>query len=162
MHQILAWADQEQLVLQCHTGYQEGNANTLSNSEPSKLNSLILKYPRVRFDLFHIGYPYSGAFIALGKMFPNVYLNMAWSHILSPVAAKRALEECLLTVPVNKIFAFGGDCLFFDGVIGHLELARQNVAQVLGNYVDEGVLTEKKAKRIARQIFYESPKAFYR
>ena len=44
--------------MQIHTGIQEGNGNILTNSKPTDLNEIFLEYPNMRFDIFHIGYPY--------------------------------------------------------------------------------------------------------
>ena len=45
------------------------------------------------------------------------------------------LREFLDAVPANKISAFGGDYCFVDGVAGHLEIARRNVARALAEKV---------------------------
>ncbi len=161
LHGIMSWANDNHKLVQIHTGYQEGNGGMLPNTDPSLLINLFLLYPNIRFDLFHIGYPYQNIMGALGKQFPNVYINLCWSHILSPVATIRALEEWLLCVPVNKIFAFGGDCLFFDGVIGHLELALRGVARALATHVDAGTIEIERAKEIGRMLFYDNPAQCY-
>lgn len=161
-HKIFEWANERQLVVQIHTGYQEGNGGRLPETDPSQLINLILRYPKVRFDLFHMGYPYQNVIGAMGKQLPNAYLDLCWTHILSPVAARRALGEWLQLVPLNKIFAFGGDCLFFDGVVGHLELARRDVAAALAEQAEAGIFSPARAKEVARLLFYENPKACYR
>ena len=161
LHEILRWANERKLVLQIHTGYQEGNDNIIKNSNPEPLNELVRKYPDIRFDLFHLGFPYQAFTCALGKMYPNVRINMCWSHILSPILARNALKEWITAVPSNKIFAFGGDCLFYDGVVGHLAITKENVAFALGELADEGYMPLKRAEEIARRVFYDNPKSFY-
>ena len=69
-------AQEKGMIMQIHTGIQEGNGNLLSNSRPSHLNEIFLEYPNMKFDLFHIGYPYQGELGALCKMFPNVYVDI--------------------------------------------------------------------------------------
>ena len=160
-HAIFRWANECGLLLQIHTGYQESNSHDFTRSDPALLIPIVLSYPGIRFDIFHMGYPYQETAGAMGKMYPNVRLNMCWTHILAPAAARRALCDWLEQVPRNKIFAFGGDCLFFDGVAGHLELARTNVARALTEAVESGVMPLSDAKRTARMLFYENPKAFY-
>jgi hypothetical protein len=86
-----------------------------------------------------MGYPYQGVTAALAKMFPNVFIDMCWSHIISPGAAMHALSDFLDAVPYNKICGFGGDYAFVDGVYGHLYLARRNISQVLAAKVNAGV-----------------------
>ncbi len=162
MHRLLGLANARNLTVQVHTGLLEGNGNTLSNSDPSLLNNLFLKYPDVDFDLFHISYPYQGAACALSKMFANVTIDMCWAHIISPSACVVALDDFLDAVPFNKISAFGGDYLFVDGVYGHLRLARENVSRTLAGKVERGVFSEDAALRIAKALFYENPKRIFK
>ncbi|NLA57832.1 MAG: amidohydrolase family protein [Firmicutes bacterium] len=162
MHYVLSVSNEKQLVIQVHTGLLEGNGNILSNSDPTLLNDLFLLYPEVTFDLFHIGYPYQGITTALAKMFPNVFIDMCWSHIISPSAAVSALADFLDAVPYNKICGFGGDYLFVDGVYGHLYLARRNISQALAEKVEEGVFSIDTAIGIAEHLLYQNPRRVFR
>jgi uncharacterized protein len=161
-HFILDIANKKNLILQIHTGIQEGNGNILSNSNPGLLSNLFLQYPDVTFDIFHIGYPYQGELAVLAKNFPNVFIDMCWAHIVSPNASVNALLEWFDTVPLNKISAFGGDYSFIDGVYGHLMLARQDVARALVVKVEDGIFDAEKAKEIAGMLFYDNPKNIFR
>ena len=40
-------------------------------------------------------------------MFPNVFIDMCWAHIISPAAVTAALADFLDGVPFNKIMGFG-------------------------------------------------------
>ncbi len=162
MHYILGLANKREMVFQFHTGIQARNGNILSRSDPSLLNNLFLEYPKVKFDIFHIGYPYQSTLAALAKMFPNVYIDMCWVHIISPHASVDALEEFIDTVPINKISAFGGDYGFIDGVYGHQRLARINVSKALTRKVEEGVLDLQGAKEIAEMIFFANPNKLFK
>jgi predicted TIM-barrel fold metal-dependent hydrolase len=157
MHFILRLANRRNLVFQIHTGLLEGQGNRLSYSNPALLSDLFLEYPDVQFDIFHISYPFEQELSALAKMFPNVYVNMCWAHIVSPEACVRALVEFLDTVPYNKISAFGGDYKFVDGVYGHQKIARQNVSKALAAKVNEGVFDIDEAKVIAKMLFFDNP-----
>ena len=161
-HFILDIANEKQLVLQIHTGIQEGNGNHLANSNPEALTNLFIRYPDVEFDIFHIGYPYEHVLTVLAKNFPNVTIDMCWSHIVSPNASVQALIEWVDTVPLNKISAFGGDLLFVDGVYGHQYLARQDVAKALAQKIDEGLFDIEKAGKIANMLLYDNPKRIFR
>jgi predicted TIM-barrel fold metal-dependent hydrolase len=161
-HFILDIANKKNLVVQIHTGIQEGSGNILSNSNPALLSNLFLEYPDVTFDIFHISYPYQAELTVLAKNFPNVFIDMCWAHIVSPNASVNSLLEWFDTVPLNKISAFGGDYLFVDAVYGHLKLAQQDVAKALAIKVGEGLFDIEKAKDIARMLFYENPKNIFR
>ena len=134
----------------------------LTNSDPGLLSNLFPMYPDIDFDLFHIGYPYQNVVTVLSKTFPNVFIDMCWSHIVSPHASVNALVEWFDSVPVNKISAFGGDYLFIDGVYGHLCLARHNVCTALTRKVEEGVIGVDRAADIAEMLFYSNPMRIFK
>lgn len=157
MHYALSVVQELEKPIQFHTGLLEGNGNHLNHSSPEHLIPLFLQYPRVQFDLFHISYPYQHLLGGLAKMFPNVYVDMCWAHIVSPIACIRSLEEWLETIPDNKIFAFGGDHCFIDGVIGHQLLAKKNVAKVLTKKIEDGLFDFDYACRLAKRLFYDNP-----
>ncbi len=158
---ILGLAQEKGMVVQIHTGLQEGNGNLLANSDPSNLNELFLDFPGVTFDIFHMGYPFQGHLGALCKMFPNVFADMCWAHIISPVAARRTLSEWLELFPYTKICGFGGDYEPVDGVYGHQYIARRNIAEVLSDKVEAGIFDNEAACRIARALLYDNPKKIF-
>ena len=157
MHYILQLAEKRGLTFQFHTGLQEGNGNNIANSNPELMTNLFLEYPGVKFDIFHIGYPYQQTLSALCKNFSNVFIDMCWAHIISPEASVRAIVEWLDAVPANKISAFGGDYAFVDGVFGHASLARQNVARALAIKIDQGVFDLDRAMEILHWMFIDTP-----
>ncbi|MGD8540250.1 MAG: amidohydrolase family protein [Candidatus Aminicenantes bacterium] len=160
-HWIINKSIEVDLPIQIHTGYLAGNANTLENSRPTLLNNLFLKYPKARFVIFHGGYPWTGEFAALGKMFPNVYLDLVWLPQISREAAVRALDEMLDCVPYNKFF-WGGDCGFIEESVGSLEFGKDVVARVLAARVDRGLMTEDVACDVALKIFRENALRFFK
>jgi uncharacterized protein len=157
LHAILREADRRGLTFQFHTGLQEGNGNIISDSNPVHLTNLFLEYGEVKFDLFHMGYPYVMELGNLAKNFRNVFIDMCWGHIISPEAARRALVEWLDAVPANKISAFGGDYCFVDGIYGHQHLARRNVAAALAQKVQDGSMDLDRAKQIAQWVLVDNP-----
>ncbi|MHC4883626.1 MAG: amidohydrolase family protein [Planctomycetota bacterium] len=161
MHFVCQIADEHGLVYQIHTGLQEGHGNVIDDSNPVLLTNLFLEYRHVKFDIFHMGYPYMMELSNLAKNFRNVFIDMCWGHIISPEAARRALVEWLDAVPANKISAFGGDYCFIDGVYGHQELARRNVAASLAQKVDDGSISLTRARELAEWVFYENPKRLF-
>jgi hypothetical protein len=151
-HWIIQQAIKYNLPIQIHTGYFAGNGRVLENGRPTLLNNLFLKYPKAKFILFHGAYPYTKEWIALSKMFTNVYLDMCWLPQISRQSAVLALDEYLDCVPYNKLF-WGADASNIEAATGALELAEEVVAEVLANRVERGVLTIDVAKEIANCIF---------
>jgi hypothetical protein len=161
MHFVCKVADDNKLVYQIHTGLQEGFGNVIYDSNPTLLTNLFLEYRNVKFDIFHMGYPYVMEMGNLAKNFRNVFIDMCWGHIISPEAARRAIVEWLDAVPANKISAFGGDYGFIDGVYGHQLIARQNVASALSQKVADGTISISRAEEIATWMFIENPKRIF-
>lgn len=160
-HWICEKSIEYDLPIQIHTGYLAGNGNSLENGRPTKLNNLFLKYRKARFSLFHGGYPWISDFAALGKMFPNVYLDLVWLPQISREAAVRGLDEMLDCVPYNKFF-WGGDCHFIEESAGSLEFGKDVVAEVLAMRIERGLLTEEVAKDIGRKIFRDNAIRFFK
>ncbi len=156
MHRMLDLIDEFDLPLQIHTGLHAGNGNMITNSNPTHLANLFMEYPNVDFILFHGGYPYGGELGTLAKNFPNVFIDMCWTYVISPSYSERYLHEWLETIPANKIMAFGGDYSFVEAVYAHSVMARQTIAKVLIEKVRTRYLTEDEAIDIAKMILREN------
>ena len=156
MHRMLDLARAANIPVEFHTGLQTGGGNNIENANPTHLVNLFLKYPDVKFILFHGGYPFGGETAVLAKTFRNVYIDMCWLYIISPSFSERYLHEWLETVPANKIMAFGGDFLNVENVYGHLLFAKQIVSKVLIAKVRDGYFTEEEAIKIARMILHDN------
>jgi hypothetical protein len=161
MHHVCRLADARGLAFQFHTGIQEGNGNWVRHTDPALLTDLFLEYPNVRFDCFHIGYPYQQTLAVLAKNFRNVFIDFSWAHIISPAASVAALVEYLDSVPANKISGFGGDYCFVDGIYGHQYMARENVARALALRVEAGACDVDEARRLATRILHDNPVAIF-
>ena len=103
-----------------------------------------------------------GEFGVLGKYFPNVWLDMAWLHIISPHGARRALAEWLELVPANKIIGFGDDYSVVEKVYGHMKMARENLALVLAAKVERDEMSRSQALFIAERIMRDNAAELYR
>jgi uncharacterized protein len=161
VHYTVQQAAQRGLPIQFHTGLLEGSFNNLQNANPMHLIPLLMEYPEARFVLFHGSYPWIREFIALGKMFPNVWLDMCWVWIISPQAGRLILHEAIETIPQNKITAFGGDYIFVEGSYGHSVMARQNIDRVLSEKIDEGWFGVDEAMQYARAVLYDNALELY-
>lgn len=161
MHFLCRWANKRGLPFQIHTGLQEGNSNNINNGDPTLLVNLFNQYKDVSFDVFHIGYPYQHKMSALAKVFPNIFVDLCWAHIISPTACINTICEWADAVPMNKFNGFGGDYCFVDGVAGHQLMARQNISRALGIKVAEGLFDVDEAKHIGKMMLYDTPKKLF-
>ena len=154
-HWIIKKSSELDLPIQIHTGYLAGNENILTNSRPTDLNNLFLKYKKVKFILFHGGYPWYGEVGSLAKMFANVYLDLVWLPQISREASVDALHQWLDCVPYNKFF-WGGDCGIIEGSVGALEYTRDVLAQVLSERMEAGRMTKEVAEDVALKLFRDN------
>ncbi len=154
-------ASEQGLTIQFHLGLRAGNWGSLEGCSAAPMVPLMRAFPQARFDLSHSGYPYLHESTALAKTFPNLYLDLSWIHIVSPAGVREALREWLRAVPYTKIIGYGDDVYYPEMVYGHLKIAQENVAVVLAEVIQEGVMTEEQALDVAHALFYDNPKALY-
>ncbi len=154
---LLRMAHDSGLVCCMHTGYW----NDYRELSPENLLPFIIENQDVKIDLYHVGYPYVREAVMLGKVWPNVRMNMCWTYLISQKFAFDALDEMLEMLPDNKIFGFGGDYYVVEKVFGHLTMARETIARVLAKKVTEKSMTLDRALEIARKILHDNPKEFY-
>ena len=162
LHHSLRLCQKHDLVCKFHTGLQEGNGNTIRNSRAALLANLFTRYPNVRFDVYHISYPYQEELLTLAKNFPNVAIDFCWMWIINPAAGRRALSDCLDAVPANKIHGFGGDFIFVEGSYGHAIMAKEQIARTLAGKVDDGDMSLARAQTVGRWLLHDNPKRWFR
>jgi predicted TIM-barrel fold metal-dependent hydrolase len=149
------------LPVQLHTGYLAGNWGNPGQGDPELLVPIFQRYRGVQFDLFHAGWPYSEVAGAIGKAFPNVYLDMCWAWAMNPAQMERILSEWLSAVPHNKIFAFGGDTGQPFAMVGYAVQARLGIAGVLERKLEGGEYDLETAKRVAGCIMHRNGREAY-
>ena len=152
------------LPVKIHTGYYAGqDSMPLSRvaGNPGSATDLCRLGPNHRFVFMHICYPYYEQLIAVAKHYTNAYVDMCWSWIINPFAAKDFLKKYLVTAPANKILTFGGDYGLVEQVVGHAAIARWGITLALTELVEERLLSLSDAIDLidpimhgnARQIF---------
>jgi hypothetical protein len=154
-HHIVQQSIKFQLPIQVHTGYLAGNNECLDNGQPMKLLNILIKYPKAKFILFHGGYPWTSDYVAIGKNFSNVWLDIVWLPQISKTEAIRTFNEMLDCVPYNK-YMWGGDVSRIDDTAGSLELAKEVVTTVLAERIEKGWMTEEVALDVAKAIFRDN------
>ena len=110
----------------------------------------------------HICYPYYEELLAVAKHYTNAYVDMCWSWIINPVAAKDFLKKYLVTAPANKILTFGGDYIYVEPVLGHAMIARQGIALALSELVEEGWLSLADAMELVDPIMHGNARRIFR
>lgn len=157
--EIIAYAGELGFTVAVHAGYW----GDFRNVTPLHLIPEIMRHPDVRFDVFHLGYPWVRETLMLAKGFPNVWVNLCWAQIISQRAATDAIEEALDLLPTNRILAFGGDfgTSSVECIYGHLSMSRENIASALAHRIEANRLSEDQAVRIAQRWYWENPLQLY-
>jgi predicted TIM-barrel fold metal-dependent hydrolase len=152
------------LPVKIHTGYYaRQNYMPLERlaKNPGSATDLCRQAPNTRFVFFHICYPYYEPMIALAKHYTNAYIDMCWSWIINPVAAKDFLKKYLVSAPANKILTFGGDYIPIEPVLGHAVMARRGITLALCELVEEGWLNLDSAMELIDPIMHKNARRIY-
>ena len=148
-------ATEHDLPVKLHTGYYAGqNRMPLERliHNAASAARLCRTSPQTTFVFMHICYPYYEEILSVAKQYTNACIDMCWSWIINPVAAKDFLKKYLVTAPANKILTFGGDYIPVEPVLGHAAIARRGITQALTELVEEGWLTMPDALDLIEPI----------
>jgi hypothetical protein len=155
-------AAEHNLPFKIHTGHLAGTGNMpVDRVRPNHLCGLLARYPQTRFVLMHISYPYNDELISIAKHFPNVYADLCWAWSINPYAATDFVRRFLHAVPINKLFAFGGDTMWPTAASAYAAQARKGLARALEAEVAAGDLTEQQAIGVARRVMRENQLACF-
>ncbi|MBW3625860.1 MAG: amidohydrolase, partial [Armatimonadetes bacterium] len=155
-------AIEHDLPFKIHTGYYAGNwSMPVDRIRSGHLHRLLRRYPKARFVLMHIAYPYSEELIAMAKHYPNVWVDLCWAWSINPRSAAEFVRRFLHAVPVNKLFGFGGDTPWPTSALAYAHQARQGLTRALQGEVEDGFLTEREAMGVATRLMHENAYACF-
>ena len=153
----LELATQYRLPFKIHTGYYAGNDRMpVSRISAGNMCELLAAYPQAKFVLMHIAYPYNNELVALAKHYRNVWVDLCWAWSIDPYSSRDFLRRFIHTVPINKLFAFGGDTQWPSSALAYAIQARREIGKALTAEINEGYLTEKQAMTIADKIMHDN------
>jgi len=163
MHCFMRMAREMRLPVQIHTGHMAGVRNDVAKTNAAGLRSLIEIHREVRFDLFHLNWPYAGDLLFLAKNYPNVAVDCCWAQTIDPIYTRRFLVEAVASIPHGKIHGFGSDV---GGAEPHIawasaEIARDNIAAALSCLVEEDYLESGEALEVAADWLFNNPNDFF-
>ena len=157
-------ATHHELPVKLHTGYYAGcNSMPLARlrANPGSACELCRLAPDTKFVFMHICYPYYEELLAVVKQWVNAHVDMCWSWIINPLAAKDYLKKHIVTAPINKLLPFGGDYIPVEPVLGHAVMARRGIAQALSELVEEGWLTHNDAVDLVEPILHGNARRLF-
>jgi predicted TIM-barrel fold metal-dependent hydrolase len=117
--------------------------------------------PETKFVFMHICYPHYEELLALAKHYTNAHVDMCWSWLMNPVAAKDYFKKHVVTAPVNKLLPFGGDYIPVEPVLGHAAITRRGIALALAELVEEGWLTLNDALEVVEPVLNGNARSIF-
>ena len=149
-------AEELDVPFQVHTGLGE-----LAGSQPMKFEPMLIKYPKVRFVLFHSGYPWTDEAAGLTHNHANALPSLTWTATICTSAAIRALGDFIDVAASCNSITWGSDCWVAEESIGAMLAWRFVVAKVLAERLADGRLTASRAEALARKLMYENGRSVY-
>jgi hypothetical protein len=154
-------AARQEFPIQFHTGFGDPDQD-LTTSNPALLRPLFIeKYRGAKLVLLHAGYPYARTLGYLASVYPNVYADFGLAIPFVTGEATSILRELLGLAPASKILyssdAFHIPELYYLGAV----LGRRALAEVLMGFVNERLLSAKKAEEMAQMILRGNAQRVY-
>jgi uncharacterized protein len=162
IHQIAERAGRYRLPYQVHVGYGSWQTNITARANPLLLNAFIESHRATSFVMLHGGYPFTAEMGTLAKNHPNAFIEAGWLAYISPRAYEQAMGEWLDSVPMNKILAFGADCLHIEQTYGALVLTRQLLSRVMAEKIAGSGWSEALALECAVRLMSKNAAEVYR
>jgi predicted TIM-barrel fold metal-dependent hydrolase len=107
---ILEVAQSHNLIVLMHTGWPPPGTRkpVLSYSNPVDMDEHFNSFPKVKFVIAHMGFPFSDVAIALATQYPNIYLDISNLPYMAPVRLRNLLLIAKDIIGTHKIL-FGTD-----------------------------------------------------
>lgn len=137
-----------------HTG--EGAPNTpftccpkfrTAFGHPQLIEDVLIKYPKIKLQLMHMGYPYLDETLSMLEVYPNLYADISVVDWAYPKATFYRYLQTLIDAGFGKRLMYGSDQMAWDDAI---TLSIKNVE-------DAPFLNELQKQ----DIFYNNARRFY-
>jgi hypothetical protein len=151
-HRLLALMGRAQVPVQVHIQRSD---------DVARLRALAELYPAVRFVGMCAGFVDPGTVSVLGRTLPNVTLALVGVWRLAPQWSGQALRHWIHSVPLNKIFAFGGGMRLVETVCVQALVVRDQIAVLLAEMVAAGELDEEDARWAMVRLLHGNAEAYF-
>jgi uncharacterized protein len=156
-------AARQGLPVQFHTGYGDPDLD-LRLANPLHLRPIFedAGLTGAPIILLHESYPYTAEAAYLATVYPNAYVDIAFT--LPPLdrrELRRVVGVALGTAPASKVMCSSdGVCIPEQYWLGAVR-ARQIVGEVLSEMVEAGELSEDKAEQLGRMVLCDNAMRVY-
>jgi predicted TIM-barrel fold metal-dependent hydrolase len=159
MHRIADYCAKYDIPMQIHTGPPA----PADNGNPMYLIEFIENHPDTTFVILHAGGPWAKEFAVFAKYCGHLYIDFAWllTGFPGPSGTKRLIGDYLEIMPWDK-FTWGADCAVVEESYGTLMTAKELLADVLIDKVEDGLFDISKAVEVGRGILRENAETIYK
>ncbi|MEO8395977.1 MAG: hypothetical protein ABI700_23480, partial [Chloroflexota bacterium] len=93
---------------------------------------------------------------AIAKHYRNVYVDLCWAWSIDPYSAGNFARRFIHTVPINKLFVFGGDTSWPSSSVAYAAQSRRWLTRALQAEIDEGLVSEAQAIKLATRLMRDN------
>lgn len=167
---VLEFCESHKLTVQLMLGVKRPVAGAsppdyaITSFNPSQildLAKLFSAYPAVKFDVFIADALLNHPMTVIAKNYPNVYLSGYWWYAMYPEIIRSYLRLRLQMLPYSKIGGFFSDAYIVDWVYGKAVLAKNQLARVLSEFVEEGFMDKEMVLEVAEALLNGNAKSLY-
>ena len=162
LHQVIELCGIYNLTVAVHCGIIWECWQDFYRTSVEHIVQAAMTYRATTFDLYHASIPWVREAGVAGNQYPNVNLNLTWTHEISPAMTISFLDEWIDLVPLNKIIGFGADSKSPFLTVGNRRRTFDNIAEVLSLRIKKGEMDIEEAKEICRMWLYDNPKKIYK
>lgn len=157
-------AAEKNLPVQFHTGVGGGSWIDFKTLDPMHMVDFLQDKRvknRVKVVLLHGGHPYEENTSYLTAQFSNVYSDFSGTFYLCSLKGVERMAALMERAPLNKIM-YGSDGVMFPEVswFAHHQF-RRLLKRLLDALVEEGILTQHRAREAAGMFCYENARNCY-
>jgi len=142
--------------LQLHSGLGK-----LPDTNPMLAVPTIARHEKTRFVLLHAGFPWLHEAAGISHNHVNTCASLTWVPLISPHAARQALNLFLDCAPSVRTITWGSDCWTPEESIGALRAWQQTVAHVLDEKLATRTLTAPQALKLAERLMRGNVREVY-
>ncbi|MBQ9047319.1 MAG: amidohydrolase family protein [Solobacterium sp.] len=162
--QILYLTGELGMSFHIHTG-STGMRGTpgVHKHDPALLAPFLLdgRHENADIVMLHGGFPYTRQAALMAYNFPNIYIDFSQTLPWQGMGFAAMLKEVIGQAPHNRIMLGSGQHGAFEAAWAASKASKTALARIMEELVDDGLISEERAVRSARQILSENARRLY-
>jgi glucuronate isomerase len=135
--------------------YETGSR--LKQETLKQLAEIVGRHPKLKFQCFLSSRHANQSLCTMARELPNLSLAGYWWHNFFPEVIRQIIGERLDMLPASKQVGFFSDAYCVEWTYAKALLVRRQLAQVLGQKIEQGQYSLDEALKVAERILYQTP-----